>query len=485
MLEESPVNIGDLLARPLVAERRVLEMQIKLHRWSAADAGRRFDDVFNLVADPAFLVMAWTRVRGNKGSRTAGVDWQTAQSIESSMAGAAGFLEQVREQVKARAFTPVPVRQRMIPKAGGKLRKLGIPTIADRVVQAALKLVLEPIFEADFLSCSYGFRPGRRCQDAIEEIRYLAARSYEWVFEGDIAACFDEIDHAALMDRVRRRIADRRVLALVKAFLKAGVLDDFGQVRGSHAGTPQGGILSPLLANIALSALDEHFAELWQRHRNPTARKDHRRRGGATYRLVRYADDFVVMVSGTREQAMNLWDEVATTIKSLGLRLAPEKTTVVHIDEGFDFLGFRIRRDRQKGSDRRLIYTYPMKKALKSVMAKIKAATQTRRLDRPLDEVLIHLGLVVRGWTLYFRHSSASTTFSYLRHYLWKRVVAWIRRRHAKPGWKRIRRQYFPEDWWPERNGVRLFDPCTVKIQRYRYRGTKIPTPWDPRPATP
>jgi RNA-directed DNA polymerase len=485
MPEDSPVNIGDLLARPSVAERRVLGMQTKLHQWAAADPGRRFDDVFNLVADPAFLVMAWIRVRENKGSRTAGIDWQTARSIESSAAGAVGFLEQVRAAVKSRSFAPVPVRQRMIPKAGGKVRKLGIPTIADRVVQAALKLVLEPILETDFLPCSYGFRPERRCQDAIEEVRYLAARSYEWVFEADVASCFDEISHPSIMDRLRKRVGDKRVLALVKAFLKAGVLDGFGVLRGSQAGSPQGGIISPLLANLALSVLDEHFAEVWRRHRNPTARKDHRRRGGATYRLIRYCDDFVVMVSGTREQAESLWDEVAAILDGVGLRLAIDKTRVVHIDEGFDFLGFRIRRDRQKGSDRHYIYTYPSKKALTAVKAKIKAATQTQRLDRPLDDVLRHLGRIVRGWTLFFRHSSASKTFAYLRYYLWQRVVAWLRRRHAKPGWKRIRRQYFREDWWPEWNGIRLFDPCTVKIVRYRYRGTKIPTPWDLQPGTP
>lgn len=352
-------------------------------------------------------------------------------------------------------------------------------------MQAALKLVLEPILETDFLPCSYGFRPGRRCQDAVEEIRYLATRSYEWVFEADVASCFDEISHPSIMDRLRKRVGERRVLVLVKAFLKAGVLDGFGVLRGSRAGTPQGGILSPPLANLALSVLDEHFAEVWRRHRNPTARKDYRRRGGATYRLVRYCDDFVVMVSGTREQAERLWEEVATVLAGVGLRLAADKTRVVHIDEGFDFLGFRIRRDRQKGSDRHYIYTYPSKKALTTVKAKIKAATQTPRLNRPLDDVLQHLGLIVRGWTLYFRHSSASKTFAYLRYYLWKRVVAWLRRRHAKPGWKHIRRQYFRQDWWPQWNEVRLFDPCTVKIIRYRYRGTKIPTPWVPQPGTP
>lgn len=482
--EASPVNIGDLLARPLSAERRVLEMQTKLHQWSVADAGRRFDDLFNLVADPAFLVMAWMRVRENKGSRTAGVDGDTAWRIEATAAGVAGFLEKVRASIKDRSFAPLPVKQRMIPKPGTtKRRRLGIPTVADRVVQASLKLVLEPILEVDFLPCSYGFRPGRRCQDAVEEIRYLAARSYEWVFEGDIAACFDEISHPAVMDRLRARIGDKRVLALVKEFLKAGVLDEVGRVRGSHAGTPQGGILSPLLANLALSVLDEHFDELWRRHRNPTARKDFRRRGGATYRLVRYADDFVVMVSGSREQAMSLWDEVAGVLDRVGLRLAADKTRVVHIDEGFDFLGFRIRRDRQRGSDRRLIYTFPAKKTLASVKAKIKAATSSAMINRPLDEVLKHLSSIVRGWTMYFRHSSASATFGYLRYYLWKRVVAWMWRKHKRPAWKRIRRRYFHQGWWPHWNEVTLFDPATVKIVRYRYRGTKIPSPWVQQPA--
>src|SRR5438132_7139404 len=153
----------------------------------------------------------------------------------------------------------------MIPKGNtGKFRKLGIPTIADRVVQASLKLVLEPIFEADFQPCSYGFRPGRRAQDAIAEIHFLASRSYEWIVEGDIKACFDEISHSALLDRVRRRIGDKRILALVKAFLKAGILGEDGELRDSDTGAPQGGILSPVLSNVALSVLDEHFARAWE-----------------------------------------------------------------------------------------------------------------------------------------------------------------------------------------------------------------------------
>jgi RNA-directed DNA polymerase len=281
------------------AEARVLGIQTKLHRWATDDPDRRFDDLYNLVWDPAFLTVAWGRVRGNKGARTAGVDGQTARYIEQCR-GVEGFLADVGAQLKARAFAPLPVRERLIPKAGGKLRRLGIATIRDRVVQAACKLVLEPILEADFAPCSYGFRPNRRAQDAIEEIRYLAARSYEWVLEADITACFDEIDHTALMVRVRRRVGDKRVLALVKAFLKAGILAEDGAVRDTTSGTPQGGILSPLLSNLALSALDEQFARAWQAMGTESQRHKRRRRGEATWRLVRYADDFVVMVAGTR-----------------------------------------------------------------------------------------------------------------------------------------------------------------------------------------
>jgi RNA-directed DNA polymerase len=225
----------------LDAERRVLEIQTKLHRWASDDPHRRFDDLYNLVTDPAFLLVAWDRVRGNKGARTAGVDGETAHYIEA-VRGLQGFLSELRGDLKARTFEPLPVRRRAIPKAGGKLRYLGIATIRDRVVQASLKLVLEPIFEADFKPCSYGFRPGRRAHDAVAEVHHFASRSYEWVVEGDIKACFDEISHPALMDRVRDRVGDKRVLALVKAFLKAGILTEDGTLADTDAGTPQGSL---------------------------------------------------------------------------------------------------------------------------------------------------------------------------------------------------------------------------------------------------
>jgi RNA-directed DNA polymerase len=275
------------------AEQRVREIQTKLHQWAGDAPHRRFDDLFNLVADPAFLLVAWARVRGNKGARTAGVDGQTAYYVEA-VRGVEVVLDELRSQLKDRSFRPLPVRERMIPKANGKLRRLGIATVRDRVVQASLKLVLEPIFEADFLPCSYGFRPNRRAHDAVAEVRHFTTRSYEWIVEGDIEACFDEISHSALMDRVRNRIGDKRVLALVKAFLKAGILAESGAVQGTQTGTPQGGILSPALANVALSVLDEHFAD---KPGGPgctdTQRARRRRRGEANYRLVRYADDCV------------------------------------------------------------------------------------------------------------------------------------------------------------------------------------------------
>jgi len=222
------MNIGAALELPFTAAQRVLRMQTKLHCWATADRGRRFDDLFNLVADPCFLAVAWTRVRENTGARSAGIDKRTARGIEASADGVVGFLEQLREAVRSGTFRPAPVRRVEIPKASGKVRKLGIPTVADRVIQASLKLVLEPIFETDFSDSSYGFRPERRAQDAIEDIRMFAHRGYEWVFEADIAACFDEIDHSALLQRVRGRIGDKRILGLVKAFLKAGVLDTDG-----------------------------------------------------------------------------------------------------------------------------------------------------------------------------------------------------------------------------------------------------------------
>jgi RNA-directed DNA polymerase len=459
------------------AERRVLEIQTKLHRWAIEDPHRRFDDLFNLVTDSAFLLVAWDRVRSNKGARTAGADGKTVSYIENRL-GVEVFLARLQSQVKDRSFRPVPVRERMIPKTGGKLRRLGIPTVADRVVQASLKLVLEPIWEADFQPCSYGFRPNRRAHDAIAETRMLASHTYEWVVEGDIEACFDTIDHTALLGRVRLRVKDRRVVALVKAFLKAGILPQDGARRDSDTGTPQGGILSPLLANIALSILDEHFVQIpggpatkeWERRKR-------RQRGQANYRLIRYADDFLVMVSGDRDHAVAARDTVAAVLAPMGLRLSEAKTMITHIEAGLDFLGWRIQRHRKRGTTRHYVYTYPAKKALKAITAKIKTLCRAD-VNRPLPALLHRLNPVLRGWCVYFRPGVSSSTFQYLSKIAWHQVTKWIRRKHRRMTWKELRRRYCGGGWWPTTATGQLFDPGRVRVTRYRYRGTAIPTPW-------
>ena len=239
-----------------------------------------------------------------------------------------------------------------------------------------------------------------------------------------------------------------------------------------------GGVLSPLLANIALEVLDEHFARLWQTQSATRVDRSRRRRHGQpTYRLVRYADDFVVLVSGSRNHAEAVQDQVAAVLAPIGLRLSPEKTAVVHIDEGFDFLGFRIQRHQKPGTNRRYVYTFPAKKSLANVKRKVKAIT-TQGTNNPLSALLDQINPVLRGWTSYFRYAVANATFQYLSHYTWWRIVGWLRRKHRKTNWKALRRHYYPTNrWWPQDGGVVLFEPGRVVIRRYHYRGD-IPTPW-------
>jgi RNA-directed DNA polymerase len=457
-------------------------MQAKLHRWAAANPDRRFDDLFNFVYDPATLIVAYARVAGNQGARTPGVDGFRVADIEQHV-GVPGYLDDLRAAVKSGSFQPLPVRERSIPKPGGsgKVRKLGIPTIADRVVQAALKLVMEPIFEADFLPVSYGFRPKRRAQDAIAEIHYFGTRGYRWVLDADIEACFDSISHSALMQRVRARIKDKRVLALVKAFLKAGVLTELGDTQDSLTGTPQGGILSPLLANIALSALDEHVMAPWQPDgsMSTTGRRTYRRaKGRSTWRLVRYADDFVILVHGTRQDTDALREDIAAVLAPLGLRLSPAKTQVVHMSDGFDFLGFRIRWKRKRGSTKWYVYTFICDRPLRSVKVKIRALTH-RTSQRDLAYVLTRLGQIMRGWANYFKHAVAKAIFSKLDAFTFWRLTAMLRSRH-RWSWGQTRRNLVTPNgqWQIAAEGVEFFRIESVPVSRYAYRGTKIPTPW-------
>jgi RNA-directed DNA polymerase len=331
------------------------------------------------------------------------------------------------------------------------------------------------------LPCSYGFRPRRRAHDAVAEVRYLATRPrcYDWVVEGDIKACFDEIDHTALLGRVRRRVGDNRVLALVKAFLKAGILTEDGQLEDSTAGTPQGGILSPLLANVALSVLDEHIAGIPGGPATGKAERAKRLRHGLpNFRLVRYADDWCLMVKGSRAHAESLREGIAAVLATMGLRLSPDKTLITHIDEGLDFLGWRIQRHRKRGTSQYYVYVYPSKKAVLAVKRKVKTLRRTVEPNQPLDDLLRRLNATLQGWCGYFRAGVSSAVFSYLSHYVWQTVWRWLQRKHRKSTWTQLRRRYCGGGWWPASEDRELIDLEKIGTTRYRYRGAVIPSPW-------
>jgi RNA-directed DNA polymerase len=481
--EEMPLNSD--MPWPSTADARswVLDIQRKLHQWSKADSARRFDDLFNLVCDRATLAVAWDRVKNNKGSRTAGVDAETRWQVEHRT-GVQRFLEELQASLKQRTYRPLPVREQGIPKAGGKTRHLGIPTLRDRVVQMALKLVLEPIFEVDFYPASYGYRPARRAQDAIAEIvSFINPRaSYDFVVEGDIKACFDNVHHGVLMAQLRSRIADRKVLRLLKASLKAGVVKAGGRLVATLTGTPQGGIISPLLANVYLSALDRHFERAWKHQtRYIGCTTYYRRRGQATYRLVRYADDFVILVRGSREQAEAVRDEAARVLRNeLKMELSAEKTLITHVDEGFDFLGHHVRRVPWRG--RNVGWTCPSKRSLETIKDKVRALTTRATLHLSLRTLLLQLSPVLRGWATYFRYDASKRTLAYVDHFTWWRVFRWLRKKHPGRTVKYLQTRYGVGRWDFQDDGITCFRPSRVKVERYRYRGARILLPWmDPQ----
>ncbi|CAM4366000.1 group II intron reverse transcriptase/maturase [Nocardia ninae] len=463
-----------------MAERRVLDHQRKLHRWARADPDRRFGDVFNLISDRATLLVAWERVSGNRGARTAGVDAVTRYHVEDRM-GVIPFLEELRSSSRDGTFRALPVKQAVIPKKNGKVRYLGIPTLRDRVAQMALKLILEPIFEVDFYPSSYGYRPGRRAQDAIAEIHHFTRKpsTYEWVIEGDIKACFDNVDHHVLMDLVGERITDRKVLRLISGFLRAGVVELQGGFAETLTGTPQGGVASPLLANVYLSVLDRHFARIWDEQMSPPWRRQYRRRTGRpNYRLIRYADDFVVLVHGTKPEAEELKSEIAVLLADrLKMTLSVEKTHITHINDGFVFLGFHIQA-KNRGGGRRVVLTIPSKNALASVMHKIKTLTKRGTTSLSLGQVLRTVNPVLRGWAAYFRYGASKKTFAYLGWYAWWRMLTWIRYKHRHLTWKQLRRRYFGADRIRD-DGLVLYNPAKMKVERYRFRGQQISTPYN------
>ncbi len=287
------------------------------------------------------------------------------------------------------------------------------------------------------------------------------------------------------MGRVRRRIGDKRVLALVKAFLKAGIFSETTGRQDTHTGTPQGGILSPLLSNIALSVLDDFAWDAWQGTMStPYIRTRRRRVGQPNWQLVRYADDFVILVHSDRHDAEQLRHEVATVLSEMGLRLSPEKTALVTIDEGFDFLGFRIQRHRKQGTRKSYVYTYPSRKAIAAIKDKVRGLTHSSA-QADLTALLQRVNGVLRGWANYFKHGVSKRTFSYLGAFTWRRVANWLRKRHKGLTWTTLRRRFMGGGWRIIDGQLTLFNPATTAVTRYRRRHV-IPSPWTPaRDASP
>ena len=441
----------------------VLDMQRKLYRWSSEAPDRAFADLFNLVCDRRTLIAAWQKLARNSGSRTPGTDGVTRRTVEERPGGVAWFLAEIREALRSGTYRPEPVRQRLIPKPGkpGKFRPLGIPTLTDRLVQMALKLILEPIFEADFFPTSYGFRKGRSTHDALVKIQQCLHPScsgpsvYDYAVEGDIKGCFDAIDHHVLMERVRRRVSDRKVLRLIHAFLKAGVMVE-GTVRHPVTGSPQGGIVSPMLSNIYLTAVDERYGR-WsmrprERPQNAADRRHYdRSKGRPNFYMVRYADDFVVLVSGTREEAEAEKLALAEFLKAeLRMELSMEKTRITGVREGFDFLGYRVAqtkalRPNEHGHGRWVGNLFIPRGKLNDLRHRIKVMVKAVPTGCPLAKVISSLNPVLTGWRNYYRYATwARREFHKLDLWIWQRVGRWLRKKHRKAPWPMLRRRFTP-----------------------------------------
>jgi len=376
------------------------QLQRRLYLAAKKSRNRRFHALYDRIIRPDVLWRAWEEVKANGGS--AGVDGVRLEEVERQ--GVALFLEAIVGDLKAGRYKPRPVLRVYIPKPDGRQRPLGIPTVRDRVVQQACRIVIEPIFEANFQDHSYGFRPKRSAAQAVRAVDKVLKRGW-WVVDADIQGYFDAIDHDLLLTLVKRRVSDRRVLKLLCQWLKAGVMEE-GQWRATELGSPQGGVISPLLANIYLHVLDMYWT------------KQHSKLGT----LFRYADDFVV-VCRSKTAAERTLELIRQTMEKLKLTLHPTKTRLVDMGrEGFEFLGFHFHKRSDQRTGRVLPYFWPGQKAMNTVRSKLRQLTGYSRKRIPMAKIVNDLNLVIRGWRNYFSVGNSTKQLKALDHYVWLRI---------------------------------------------------------------
>ena len=454
------------------------EMQKRLSLKAEQQPDHRFDDLFSLICREDWLMLAHDHVAGNAGSKTAGCDGINLRVLDEDLED---NLKNLRESLEDGTFRPSPVRRVFIPKSGGKLRPLGIPSIRDRIVQEAVRMALEPVYEADFLQCSYGFRPNRCTMDAIDHARwYMQERlKYFWIIEGDISSYFDTINHRKLMKLLGRRVKDGRLLDLIWGFLRAGVMER-KLFKDTNTGTPQGGIVSPLLANVYLHEFDKFM----KRYTDFPERVKHKRRkdGLGNIAYVRYADDFIVLSNGTKDQAYTLRDELQRFLsEELRLSLSMEKTKVTHLNEGFVFLGFQIKRGPAMNggmTTRVLIPSKAIKKHLDVLKAAFSPSTHEDSVSLKLPEV----NKVISGWCRYYQCTSRATTqFARVQHEVYWLAAHWLAGKYQLSCKSAIMR--FRQGSTLGTTAARLAMHSDFKTRRSRRRHRPFPNPYTSKEA--